>query len=228
MQILTTMVSLQRLITGVHVLFQTKLCAIYCGQIDTGEGFPIYMDRDVCNQHEGELICMPYELWLTDTLITCLWNEWHSLIQEYMASLWRNVRKTVKLFLCSINHNDMNTNGNRDGTALPVLTSTTSWRWVVSFIPWPPCLRVKGPRYTSYRGAPKPIYRIRKRDKSLASHRNWDSGLAPRLSLYRLGHSVSLSIDLDRLCGLVVRVPDYKTEMYCVCCEVRNGFIYVM
>jgi hypothetical protein len=33
---------------------------------------------------------------------------------------------------------------------------------------------------------------------------------------------------VDRLCGLVVRVPGYTTEMYCVCCEVRTEFIYVM
>jgi hypothetical protein len=32
----------------------------------------------------------------------------------------------------------------------------------------------------------------------------------------------------DRLCGLVVRVPGYRTEMYCVSCEVRTEFIYVM
>jgi hypothetical protein len=30
------------------------------------------------------------------------------------------------------------------------------------------------------------------------------------------------------LCGLVVRVPGYKTEMYCAFCEVRTEFIYVM
>jgi hypothetical protein len=29
-------------------------------------------------------------------------------------------------------------------------------------------------------------------------------------------------------CGLVVRVPDYTSEMYCVSCEVRSEFIYVM
>jgi hypothetical protein len=29
-------------------------------------------------------------------------------------------------------------------------------------------------------------------------------------------------------CGLVVTVLGYRTEMYCVCCEVRNEFIYVM
>jgi hypothetical protein len=32
----------------------------------------------------------------------------------------------------------------------------------------------------------------------------------------------------DRLCGLVVRVPGYRTEVYRVCCEVRTEFIYVM
>jgi hypothetical protein len=30
------------------------------------------------------------------------------------------------------------------------------------------------------------------------------------------------------VCGLVVRVPAYRTEMYRVCCEVRTEFIYVM
>jgi hypothetical protein len=33
---------------------------------------------------------------------------------------------------------------------------------------------------------------------------------------------------VDRLCGLVVIVPGYRTEMYCVCCEIRTEFIYVM
>jgi hypothetical protein len=37
-----------------------------------------------------------------------------------------------------------------------------------------------------------------------------------------------LSLPEDRLCGLVVRVPGYTTEMYCVSCEVRTEFIYVM
>jgi hypothetical protein len=33
-------------------------------------------------------------------------------------------------------------------------------------------------------------------------------------------------VDLvDRLCGLVVTVPGYGTEMYCVSCEVRTEFI---
>jgi hypothetical protein len=35
-------------------------------------------------------------------------------------------------------------------------------------------------------------------------------------------------IILDRPCGLVVRVPGYRTEMYCVSCEVRTEFIYAM
>jgi hypothetical protein len=34
------------------------------------------------------------------------------------------------------------------------------------------------------------------------------------------------SISCDRLCGLVVRVPGYTTEMYCVSCEVRTKFTY--
>jgi hypothetical protein len=33
---------------------------------------------------------------------------------------------------------------------------------------------------------------------------------------------------MDRLCGLMVRVPGYTTEMYCASCEVRTEFIYVM
>jgi hypothetical protein len=32
---------------------------------------------------------------------------------------------------------------------------------------------------------------------------------------------------VDRLCGLVGRVPGYRTEMYCVSCEIRTEFIYV-
>jgi hypothetical protein len=32
---------------------------------------------------------------------------------------------------------------------------------------------------------------------------------------------------VDRLCGLVSRVPGYTTEMYCASCEVRTEFIYV-
>jgi hypothetical protein len=31
----------------------------------------------------------------------------------------------------------------------------------------------------------------------------------------------------DRLCGLVVRVPAYRTEIYCFSCEVRTQYIYI-
>jgi hypothetical protein len=30
------------------------------------------------------------------------------------------------------------------------------------------------------------------------------------------------------LCGVVIRIPGYRTEMYCTSCEVRTQFIYVM
>jgi hypothetical protein len=33
---------------------------------------------------------------------------------------------------------------------------------------------------------------------------------------------------VDCLCGLVVRVPGYRTEMYCASCEVRTEFMYVV
>jgi hypothetical protein len=33
---------------------------------------------------------------------------------------------------------------------------------------------------------------------------------------------------VDCLCGQVVRVPGYTTEMFCDSCEVRTEFIYVM
>jgi hypothetical protein len=33
---------------------------------------------------------------------------------------------------------------------------------------------------------------------------------------------------VDRLCGLVVRAPGYRTEIYCAACEVPTEFIYVM
>jgi hypothetical protein len=36
------------------------------------------------------------------------------------------------------------------------------------------------------------------------------------------------SSQADCLCGLEVRVPGYRMEMYCVSCEVRTEFIYVM
>jgi hypothetical protein len=37
-------------------------------------------------------------------------------------------------------------------------------------------------------------------------------------------HSVAVNL----LCDLVVIVPGYRTEMYCVSCEVRTEFMYVM
>jgi hypothetical protein len=37
---------------------------------------------------------------------------------------------------------------------------------------------------------------------------------------------------VDCLCGVVVRVPGYRTDIYiyiyCVTCEIRTEFIYVM
>jgi hypothetical protein len=47
--------------------------------------------------------------------------------------------------------------------------------------------------------------------------------------LYCLIQFVSCkSLQWDLLCGLVVRVPSYRSEMYCVSCEVRTEFMYVM
>jgi hypothetical protein len=40
------------------------------------------------------------------------------------------------------------------------------------------------------------------------------------------GHCEQRCVKDDRLCGLVARVPDYRTEIYCVSCEVRTEFIY--
>jgi hypothetical protein len=36
---------------------------------------------------------------------------------------------------------------------------------------------------------------------------------------------IYVTITVDRLCGLVVRVPGYRTQMYCASCEVRIEFI---
>jgi hypothetical protein len=33
---------------------------------------------------------------------------------------------------------------------------------------------------------------------------------------------------VDLFCGLVVRVSDCRKKMYCVSCEVRTEYIYVM
>jgi hypothetical protein len=37
-----------------------------------------------------------------------------------------------------------------------------------------------------------------------------------------------VSVLIVCLCGLVVRIPGYITEMYYVSCEVRTEFIYAM
>jgi hypothetical protein len=39
---------------------------------------------------------------------------------------------------------------------------------------------------------------------------------------------LGIIIHMDRLCGLVVRVPGYRTVMYYASCEVRTEFIYIM
>jgi hypothetical protein len=39
---------------------------------------------------------------------------------------------------------------------------------------------------------------------------------------------VTVEHQYGRLCGLMVRVPGYRTELYCDSCEVRTEFIYVM
>jgi hypothetical protein len=43
-----------------------------------------------------------------------------------------------------------------------------------------------------------------------------------------LTHFIIIIIIIHRLFGLVARAPGYTTEMYCVSCEVRTEFIYVM
>jgi hypothetical protein len=58
-------------------------------------------------------------------------------------------------------------------------------------------------------------------------HKNWSSTLY-NLNCTKNGwmnHIFLLLVSIDRLCGLVVRVPGYRTEMYCVFCEVRTEFI---
>jgi hypothetical protein len=45
---------------------------------------------------------------------------------------------------------------------------------------------------------------------------------------YELNLYIYMQKKVDRLCGLVVRVPGYRAEIYCVSCEVRTECIYVM
>jgi hypothetical protein len=35
-------------------------------------------------------------------------------------------------------------------------------------------------------------------------------------------------VEFDCLCGLVIRIPGYRTVIYCASCEVRTEFRYVM
>jgi hypothetical protein len=49
----------------------------------------------------------------------------------------------------------------------------------------------------------------------------------PEYNIYDI-HFLSIIIVTDRLCGLVIRVPGYRREMYCDSSEVRTEFIYVM
>jgi hypothetical protein len=52
-----------------------------------------------------------------------------------------------------------------------------------------------------------------------------------RLSLGFVTLLLGLEVDyprIDRLCGLVIRVSGYITEMHFASCEVRTEFIYVM
>jgi hypothetical protein len=63
--------------------------------------------------------------------------------------------------------------------------------------------------------------------------RNWSQVPGGRLTSGQtgqptVGRKLTATATVDRLCGLVVRVPAYRTEMYCVSCEVRTEFIYVM
>jgi hypothetical protein len=51
--------------------------------------------------------------------------------------------------------------------------------------------------------------------------------LVPNSKWLSAGNGAVIGVD-DRLCGLVVRVPGYRTEMYCASCEVRTEFIYVI
>jgi hypothetical protein len=87
---------------------------------------------------------------------------------------------------------------------------------------------------------PVPVYRVCWNVSSFQSAPLWLMYLHPNNTvscvtiLGKTGPSclISLSVSVrpavDLLCGLVVRVPGYTTEMYCVSCEVRTEFIYVM
>jgi hypothetical protein len=60
---------------------------------------------------------------------------------------------------------------------------------------------------------------------------NAGSHVAEQVYLTVKGYRLLFERDVrfeDRLCGLVVRVPGYTTEIYRASCEVRTEFIYVM
>jgi hypothetical protein len=98
------------------------------------------------------------------------------------------------------------------------------------------------------RGLTQVLYTVHKEEFSVPSYvcgkYTWQSrGLLvrdnPTLSSERMLHKIcdrkrsvaKINLwykSLDRLRGLVVRVPGYRTEMYCASCEVRTEFIYVM
>jgi hypothetical protein len=45
---------------------------------------------------------------------------------------------------------------------------------------------------------------------------------------YHLQSRIIIIVIVISLCGLMVRVPGYRAEMYCASCEVRTEFIYAM
>jgi hypothetical protein len=55
-----------------------------------------------------------------------------------------------------------------------------------------------------------------------------DEALNAFPNVYTISKFVLTFTLVDRLCGLVVRVPGYRTEMYCDSCEVRTEFLYVI
>jgi hypothetical protein len=93
---------------------------------------------------------------------------------------------------------------------------------------------------TPKKGLPERWYRNRRKASRIYEERELKSRLSricgslgvsklygPPFSL--IGSNILLSTFIcDRLCGLVVRVLGYTTVMYCVSCEVRTEFIYVM
>jgi hypothetical protein len=44
----------------------------------------------------------------------------------------------------------------------------------------------------------------------------------------KLGSNVKRYFVIDRLCGLVLRVPGYGTEIFCVSCELQTEYLYML